>query len=230
MTDKAGELAGELALFAWASPSYPVGAFAYSHGVESAVERGDISDGATLQDWLLDILKSGTGRNDAILFVATWKACREAPGRLADIAELAVALATSRERRLETLQQGSGFLAATRAAWPCAALERHASRIGGNTAYCVVFAATVAAHNLPLRPAVDAYLAAFTSNLVSAAVRMSVIGQTEGQAIVARLAPAIRDMAQNVQDADIEDLGGFAFRADQAALHHETQYSRLFRS
>jgi len=224
------EMAGELALFAWVSPSYPVGAFAYSHGVEAAVERGDVSDGETLHDWLLDILKSGTGRNDAILFVATWKACNEMPERLPEIAELAVALATSQERRLETLQQGSGFLAATRAAWPSDVLESHVGRIGANTAYCVVFAAAVAAHNLPLRPALDAYLSAFTSNLVSAAVRMSVIGQTEGQKIVARLSPAIHDLADNLQDADIEDLGGYAFRADLAALHHETQYSRLFRS
>jgi urease accessory protein len=224
------DMAGELALFAWVSPSYPVGAFAYSHGVEWAVECGDVSDGATLHNWLLDILKSGTGRNDALLFVAAWKACKKNPEQLGDIAELAVALATSQERRLETLQQGSGFLAATRAAWPSDALENHVSRIGANTAYCVVFAATVAAHNLPLRPALDAYLSAFTSNLVSAAVRMSVIGQTEGQKIVARLSPAIRDMADNLQDANIEDLGGFAFRADLAALHHETQYSRLFRS
>ena len=220
----------DLALFAWVSPSYPVGAFAYSHGVEWAAECGEVSDGDTLHDWLLAILQSGGGRNDAILFVAAWKACGQAPERLSEIAELAVALATSRERRLETVQQGSGFLAATRAAWPCAALESHAGRIGGDTAYCVVFAAAAAAHNLPLRPALDAYLSAFTSNLVSAAVRMSIIGQTEGQKIVARLSSPVRRLAESVQDADIDALGGFAFRADLASLQHETQYSRLFRS
>lgn len=217
-----------LALFAWLSPAYPVGAFAYSHGVEWAVEAGDVRDADTLAQWVETVLRHGSARNDAILFAAAHGAGDSEA--LTDIAELACALASSSERRLESLQQGAAFLAATRAAWPCAALERAAARIEPHTAYAVCFAAAAAAHGVPLRPALDGYLSAFVANLVSAAVRMSVIGQTAGQVIIANLAASVSAVATEASAATLDDLGGFAFRADLASLHHETQYSRLFRS
>lgn len=217
-----------LALFAWLSPSYPVGAFAYSHGVEWAVEAGDVCDASSLSLWIEQILRHGSGRNDAILFAAAHGAGDGS--ELSDVAALACAMTASAERRLESLQQGAAFLAATRAAWPCAALERAVARIGSATAYPVCFAAAAAAHGLSLRPALDGYLSAFVSNLVSAAVRLSVVGQTAGQMIVAERAASVSAVAAEAAVATLDDLGGFAFRADLASLHHETQYSRLFRS
>lgn len=223
-----------LALFAWLSPSYPVGAFAYSHGVEWAVECGDVRDVNTLGAWIETVLEHGSGRNDAILFTAAFRAVgagdEPALEELSAVAELACALAASSERRLESMQQGAAFLAATGAAWPCAMLEAARARIGANTAYPVCFAAAAAAHGMALRPALDGYLCAFASNLVSAAVRLSVVGQTAGQGVVARLAPVASRVADVAQAASLDDLGGFALRADLASLHHETQYSRLFRS
>jgi urease accessory protein len=219
----------DLALFAWLSPSYPVGAFAYSHGLEWAIDTGDVRDAATLAAWIGAILEHGSGRNDSILFAAAFRAA-QAGTSVADIAELAVALASSSERRLETLQQGAAFLSATRAAWPCDALERAANDVGVNTAYPVCFAAAAAAHGMNLRPALDGYLAAFASNLVSGAVRLSVIGQTAGQGIVAGLAPIAARMAAFAEASSLDDLGGCAFRADLASFHHETQHARLFRS
>lgn len=217
-----------LALFAWLSPSYPVGAFAYSHGVEWAVEAGDVRDADTLAQWVEGLLRHGSARNDAILFMAAHRAGDDE--ELRNVAELACALASSSERRLESLQQGAAFLAATRAAWPCEALERAALRIGAHTAYAVCFGAAAAAHRLPLRPALDGYLSAFAANLISAAVRLSVIGQTAGQVIIANLAASVAAVAEEADTSTLDDLGGFAFRADLASLHHETQYSRLFRS
>lgn len=219
----------ELALFAWLSPSYPVGAFAYSHGLEWAIEMGDVRDARTLGDWIEAILDHGSGRNDAILFAAAFRAARGA-GPVGPLAELACALAASSERRLESVQQGAAFLAATRAAWPADPLEALARDIGANTAYPVCFAAAAAAHGMALRPALDGYLSAFASNLVSAAVRLSVVGQTAGQGVIARLAPAAARIAAFAETSSLDDLGGCAFRADLASLHHETQYSRLFRS
>ena len=223
-----------LALFAWLSPSYPVGAFAYSHGLEWAVEAGDVRDVETIALWIEALVAHGSGRNDAILFAAAFRAASSAGTKteesLVDIAELACALAASSERRLESVQQGAAFLAATRAAWPCAALEGAARAIGENTAYPVCFAAATAAHGMPLRPALDGYIATFASNLVSAAVRLSVIGQTAGQGVVARIAPLAARLAHFAESSTLDYLGGCAFRADLASLHHETQYSRLFRS
>ncbi len=218
-----------LALFAWLSPSYPVGAFAYSHGLEWAIETGDVRDAETLACWIESILEFGSGRNDAILFAATFRALN-AGEAIGEIAELACALASSSERRLESTQQGAAFLAATCAAWPIVALDEIVRDIGANTAYPVCFAAAAAAHGMALRPALDGYLAAFASNLVSGAVRLSVIGQTGGQGVVAGMAPLAAKVATIAEEASLDDLGGCAFRADLASLHHETQYARLFRS
>ncbi len=215
---------------AWLSPAYPVGAYAYSHGLEWAVEAGDIRDRVTLVDWIAGILAHGSGHNDAVLFVNAWRDAHTGGAQLATLAELAVALAASRERRLETLQQGAAFLAATRAAWPHPDIERFAETVGGNTAYCIAFAAAAASHNIPLRPALESFLSAFASNLVSACVRLNVIGQTDGQKAIAELTMVARAVADRTEHSSLDDLGGSAFRADIAAMRHETQNSRLFRS
>ncbi|MFN3890812.1 MAG: urease accessory protein UreF [Beijerinckiaceae bacterium] len=219
----------DIALFAWLSPSYPVGAFAYSHGLEWAIEAGDVRDAATLRAWIEVILDHGSGRNDAIIFAAAFRAAA-AGESISGIAELGCALAASSERRLETLQQGAAFLSATRAAWPNGRLEAVSREIGANTAYPVCFAAAAAAHGMALRPALDGYISAFASNLVSAAVRMSVVGQTAGQGVIAQLAPVAKHVAEFAETSTLDDLGGAAFRADLSSIHHETQYSRLFRS
>ena len=84
-----------LRLLTWLSPVFPTGAFAYSHGIEWAVEAGDITDGNSLRKWLGDLLAHGAPRSDAILL-------RHAHQRDADfdaLAELAAATAPARERR-----------------------------------------------------------------------------------------------------------------------------------
>src|SRR3954468_24827636 len=101
-----------LRLLTWLSPAFPTGAYAYSHGLEWAVEAGDVSDEPSLRDWLSDILLHGSGRNDAILLRHAHRAGVDHPA----LNELAVAIASSRERRSETLDQGTAFVAAA-ASW-----------------------------------------------------------------------------------------------------------------
>ena len=66
--------ASPLPLMIWLSPAFPVGAFAYSHGLEWAHEAGDLTDAATLEGWFVDLLAYGAARNDAILFAETYRA------------------------------------------------------------------------------------------------------------------------------------------------------------
>ena len=113
------------ALYVWLSQSFPVGAFAYSHGLEWAVEAGDITDLATLTAWFADLADSGGPRMDAMGFALAHRAAAARDfKRLDDINALLVALAGSAERRLETTGQGEAFLRAIRAAW-CAPGLRH---------------------------------------------------------------------------------------------------------
>jgi urease accessory protein len=218
-----------LPLMLWLSPAFPVGSFAYSHGLEWAVESGDISDARSLGGWLVDLLTFGAPRADAILFAAAFRAAesRDWPA-LSEVNDLAVALAVSAERRLETTAQGSAFVAAARAAWDCPPLRELSAH--DRVAYPAAVAAAAAGHGLPLESSLQAFALALLANAVSAAVRLGPIGQTAGQKILAALLPRIRALAREAAQSTLADLGSAAFRSDIAAMRHETQYSRLFRS
>jgi urease accessory protein len=221
----------ELPLLLWLSPAFPVGSFAYSHGLEWAVEAGDIVGAGTLSEWLIDLLHYGAPRADAILFSCAFRAARSSDwAALQDIQALAVALAGSAERRLETTAQGAAFLAAMRAAWHCRALDRLPIAGGEAVAYPVAVAVAAAGHGLDLATSLQAFVLSVLANLVSATVRLGPIGQTDGQKILAGILLDVRRLAQEAAEASLDDLGGCAFRSDIAAMRHETQYSRLFRS
>jgi urease accessory protein len=223
--------ARELPLFLWLSPAFPVGSFAYSHGLEWAVEAGDVVDAASLLDWLADLSRYGAPRMDAILFALAHRAAAAADWpRLNEVNALAVALAGSAERRLEATAQGAAFRVAARAAWDCEALGRVPERDGEPIAYPIAVAAAAAGHGMARERALAAFVVAVFANLVSAAVRLSVVGQTDGQRALAAILPQLEAMAREAAGATLDDLGAAAFRSDIAAMRHETQYSRLFRS
>ena len=216
-------------LMAWLSPAYPVGAFSYSSGIEWAVESGDIANAETLKDWLATMLTDGGGFCDAVLFAHAHRGVHD-DAALRDIAELAAALAPSRERHLETTAQGNAFVEATRAAWTCDALDRLKATWDGPVAYPIAVAVAAAGHGIPLEAALAAFLQALVANWVSAGVRLVPLGQTDGQRVVAALEPAVAATAQRALATSLDDMGASAFRADLASLRHETQYTRLFRS
>lgn len=228
----AGMLApGLYRLMAWLSPAFPVGAFSYSGGIEWAVEAGDIKDAGTLQRWLTVVITEGGVFCDAAIFANAHRAVEAGDDAiLRASAELAVALAPCKERHLETTSQGRAFVEAVRAAWPCAALDRLAAAWDGAIAYPVAVAAAAAGHGIPLAPALHAYLHAAAANLISAGVRLIPLGQTDGQRVLAALEPAVAAAAERATATPLDDIGGAAFRADLAAMRHETQYTRLFRS
>ena len=216
-----------LPLFAWLSPSYPVGSYAYSHTLEWAVEAGDVTDEATLVAWLVDLLTLGFGRNDAILLNHAYRAVRAGDrAALEEVNELALALSPSSELYLETSQQGRSFLDATLAAWPSPRLIP----LEGDVAFPVAIGMAAAAHDIPLAVTTEAYLFGLVQTLVSAAIRLAPIGQTAGIRVSAALAGTVRDMAAQGIRLTLDDIGGATFRADLGSFHHENQYTRLFRS
>jgi urease accessory protein len=218
-------------LQAWLSPAFPVGSFSFSSGLEWAVEAGDVTDATSLQRWIGVILAEGGGFCDAVFLVHAHQAIARGDDKaLATVAELAVAFAPSKERHLETTAQGGAFLAATRAAWPCAALDRLAAARPGPCAYPVAVGAAAAGHGIAAAPALAAFLHALAANLISAGVRLIPLGQTDGQRVLAALEPVIAAVAARALATPLEDVGSAAVRADLASLRHETQYTRLFRS
>jgi urease accessory protein len=207
-----------LILAQWFSPGYPTGAFAYSHGLETAVASGAVQGAAALRHWIGAVLRHGAGRNDAILLAAAWRAD---PAALAGVEALAQALAVSAERLEEARAQGAAFARTTALIW---GLDLPA------LTYPVAAGRAARLLGLPLDPVLRHYLMAVAANLVSAGVRLIPLGQTEGQAALAGLAGPIEGLALEARDGDTETLGGAALAADIAAMRHETLDVRLFRT
>lgn len=211
-------------LMAWLSPAFPVGAFSYSHGLERAVHDGLVADGGGLSDWIAALLAHGSGWNDAVLAAESWRRAAQG-GPVAEIAELAEAMAGSAERHMESTAQGAAFLAAA-AVWPLPIAEN----LPANCPYCVAVGAVAGAHGIDLESTLIAFLHAFASNQVQVAIRLSVIGQTEGVGLIAALETTIARVAARAALSSLDDLGSATLAAEIAAMNHETQYSRLFRS
>jgi urease accessory protein len=206
-----------LLLLTWMSPAFPTGAFAYSHGLEWAIDSRLVRDGEDLKGWIADLLRQGSGWNDAVIFARCWE---DEP---APLNELALALATSRERHLETTQLGRAFrIAAGVFAAPVLSDEE--------IAYPVAAGSACAALGIDKSHALLAYLQGFAASLTSVAVRLVPIGQTAGLEVLRDLAPVISDTARRAADASLDDLGAITLLADIAAMKHETQRSRVFRS
>ncbi len=216
-----------LRLLAWLSPAFPTGGFAWSHGIEWAVESGDVTDAPSLRAWVDDVLRHGAGRNDAILLRHAHRAAADIDA-LAGIAELALAAQPARERLAESVGQGNAFALAA-APWGAEVLTALSAR-AGDIAYPVAVGALAGAHGIAEDDAALGALQAFAANLISAAVRLIPLGQNAGLAVLSALAPTVVSVAEGARHAALDELGGACLRADLAAMHHETQYTRLFRS
>ncbi|MCO5732104.1 urease accessory protein UreF [Rhizobium sp. SSA_523] len=213
-----------LRLMAWLSPAFPVGGFAYSGGLEGAVHDRLVADAAGLKAWFTILLGHGALWTDAVLLSCSVKAEGD-PHRLEELSELGLALAGSAERHLETLSLGRAFLTAAQA-WPDPVFKA----LPADCPYPVAVGAVAGAQGIGLQQALAAYLHAGVSQGVSAGIRLGLCGQQAGVALLAALEPLIATTAERAGTAGLDDLGTATVQADIAALRHEMQVSRLFRS
>lgn len=206
-----------LTLTQWLSPAFPTGAFAYSHGIEAAIDEGWIKDAEGLELWLRDCLTLGSGRSDAI-----WLRLAFAAEHTGEINAKARAFALSHERLREADHQGAAFVRTVNAVWDLNLPE------GLMLPIAVGRAARLA--GLDEDAAVMLYLQSFITNLVSAAIRLSPLGQTAGQRVVMGLQADCIEVARETKGTTEDDIFGNAFLSDVAAMIHETQEPRLFQS
>lgn len=223
-------------LFAWLSPAFPTGAFSYSHGLEAAAAAGTVHDRATLLAWIAAIIRVGSGRIDADLFRDGYRAAASGDSAaLAAANRRGVAYRATAELALESMAQGTAFAATVGAAWNPHPPTLRAGVEGGpetgeGVCHAVAVGAAAAAAGARLEDALTLYLQSFASNLMSAGLRLGLMGQTDGQRILAALEAVIGDAAAASLARDPEDFGAAGIAADLASMAHETQYSRLFRS
>lgn len=212
-------------LLTWFSSSFPVGAFAWSAGLETAIIEGRTSDPASVGDWIKGTLAGGALRTDAILLAHAHAAASQA-GRLQELADLALALTASAERRLEMLDMGGAFVRAAQTGWASDIYRR----LPPACPYAVAAGAIAAAHNAELSDTLMCFLTAAVQAQISVGVRLVPLGQTEGLRIMAGVEPAIAALARLAPALNLEDMGGSSYAADIAQMRHETLTTRIFRS
>ena len=220
-----------LKLLTWLSPSYPVGAYTYSHGLENAVEAGALKNVEDAYHWLSGILRYGAGQADVILLHNAYRAAKvEDNKQLHHVAEFAEAFSGTKELALETLAQGRAFLEITQKSWPCDALENFIKTWQGETAYPIAVGIAAAGHSVPLKDTANAFLHAMAANLVSALVRVVPFGQTDGQILTAKLEPLVLDTSEKALTISLEEISNSCMMIEMSSMQHETQHTRLFRS
>ena len=223
-----------LRLQAWLSPAFPTGSYSYSHGLEWAVEAGSVYDRASLVDWLAADLRYGSGRNEGIFFREAWSsAMRGDRVMLLEIAELAAAFRGTSEFALESVQQAASCRSTLNQVWPDLLLDEIAESLWNRRiplSLALVLGIRCAKQDIPMVLALPAFLQSYVANLVTAAVRLIPLGQTDGQAAIASLEDTVLATSAEAATATIHELGSTAFMVDLASMAHETQYTRLFRS
>jgi len=216
----------------WFSPGFPIGAFSYSHSLETVAASGGVRDRDTLQRWIAAILAQGTGRIDADTLREAYRAASTADAEALTAANRrGLAFRGTAEMALETTAQGAAFLSVCRAAWPEPFLDRWAARLeetGEAVCLSAAVGATTARAGIPLEQALIGYLHAMAANLVSAGLRLSIVGQTDGQRILAALEQVVGNAAASALTRGPCAFGGAALAVDLASMAHETQYSRIF--
>lgn len=210
-------------LLTWLSPAFPVGAFAWSAGLETAIADRRVADAASLQNWIAGALAHGGPKTDAILLAHAHRAADT--NALRELADLALALTPAAERHKETLLTGDAFATAAEA-WPSDAY----ARLPRPCPYPIAVGAIAAAHSIALSDALLGYLTAAVHSQVSVAVRLVPLGQTDGLKVMAALEPRIAALAQAATTATLDEIGGIAYAADIAQMRHEDLEPRIFRS
>ena len=215
-----------LLLLNWMSPAFPIGAYAYSHGLEWAIESGEVTTREDVEEWIADVITRGSGWNDAVLFVLSYEQ---------DVNELALALCSSKERHLETTQLGEAFRIAAATFTPQSGEKEGAHRFSdgkdeGPLAYPVSAARACKAMDIDCNYALLAFLQGFSNALISVAVRLIPIGQVAGLEIMRNLMPIISKTAARAKAATLNDLGSITLLSDVTSMKHEEQHSRIFRT
>ncbi len=211
-------------LLSWLSPAFPVGAFAYSAGLETTINDKQVTGASELENWIAGSLSHGTARTDAVILAHAHRAQADT-AQLRELADLCLALTPAKQRHDELTVIGNAFVTAA-SAWPSPVFER----LPRPCPYPVAVGAIASAHDIPADATLIAFLTAYAQSQISVAIRLVPLGQTDGLGVLAALEPLIAISARNAATCALDDIGAIGYASDIAAMAHETLHSRIFRS
>lgn len=217
-----------LGLLRFVSPSLPIGAYAYSRGLEQAVHSGAVHDEASAAAWIIGLTEHATARLDGPVLLRLQAAFEQHD--LAAVERWNALLLASRESaemRLEDTQLGAALARLLVGQGVCAA-EPFCKR--GDVCYASMFALAAVHARMPSSMSLLGFMWALAEGQVSAAVRLIPLGQTAGQNLLSRLSAALPACIATASALPDEEIGAFTPGLALASALHETQYTRLFRS
>ncbi|WP_404400339.1 urease accessory protein UreF [Pelagibacterium halotolerans] len=217
-------------LLTWLSPAFPIGGFAYSQGLETAIAEHRIATIGDVKAWLEGQLHAGAIRNDAAFVgIAARAVAKGDADSLQMVNDLALALQSSAERDKETREQAQSFLEAANA-WPVEVSDWLAVAFENPMALPVAIGAMAGLHGIEAPSVIAGFVNAYVGQQISVAIRLVPLGQTEGVTLQAQLEPNIAELADWAAGAQIDDIGSFGLGTDIASLRHEDLPVRIFRS
>ena len=201
-------------LQSWFSPSFPIGSYGYSHGLESLIEEKIIQNKSDVIDYLIGIIFNGSCKNDVIFIKYTYEGL--------DLNDYIMALCASKERKIETLALGNAFAKSLKDSWKF--------EIPGNVAYPIAVAKAGINFNISLKNLSLFYIQSFISNLINICVKHIPLGQKVGQDCIIETLPKIEKLIKDMKHFSMDDIGGINFVSDIHSIKHENLRTRIYLS
>ena len=196
----------------WFSSSFPVGSYAYSHGLEAIIDNKLINNKKDVEEFLNALLFNGTLRNEYIFIKSIYE------GK--EINNLILSSASSKERQIEMVDMGNSFRKIMKQSWDFELAE--------NTAFTYCLTKAAIHFNIKFDYLIKFYLQSFISNLINVCVKHIPISQKDGQKINVIFINKIQDFLQKSEKLNLEDIGSTFFIGDLFSIKHENLETRIY--
>ncbi len=196
----------------WFSSSFPVGSYAYSHGLEAIIDNKLINNKNDVEEFLNALLFNGTLRNEYIFIKSIYE------GK--EINNLILSSASSKERQIEMVDMGNSFRKIMKQSWDFELAE--------NTAFTYCLTKAAIHFNIKFDYLIKFYLQSFISNLINVCVKHIPISQKDGQKLNVIFINQIQDFLQKSEKLNLEDIGSTFFIGDLFSIKHENLETRIY--
>ena len=196
----------------WFSSSFPVGSYAYSHGLEAIIDNKLIKSKNDVEEFLNALLFNGTLRNEYIFIKSIYE------GK--EINDLMLSSASSKERQIEMVDMGNSFRKIMKQSWDFELAE--------NTAFTYCLTKAAIHFNIKFDYLIKFYLQSFISNLINVCVKHIPISQKDGQKLNVIFINKIQDFLRKSEKLNLEDIGSTFFIGDLFSIKHENLETRIY--
>ena len=198
----------------WFSPSFPIGSYSFSHGLEALIDDKLIANKQDILNFLNCILLYGTCKNEIILIKYAYQG--------SDLNDFAFSLCPSKERKIESLEMGNAFRKILKDSWDY--------ELPINTAYPICIGKAANHFQIPLNLTMISFLQSFISNLVNVCVKHIPIGQKIGQDCIVNSLKSVKKIVKKSDKYSLDDIGGICFNSDIYSIKHERLLTRVYKT